>query len=137
MAVEALEPEGRPAAASKPAGGSSPELVATLKPIYTRFLKELKATDCVRFESERLMKAVMEHAQSTGLVIEPGTVSYQTLMVGYSMADVRDPHPRDTYFHRYWQLWSQNLEPNLMRDVPGLTGYSFATRTIPSRSGCL
>ena len=107
MAVEAPQSASHPAAAGKSVKRSPPNLVATLKPIYAKFLKDLKATDCIQFENEKLLKAVMEHAQSTGLVVEPGTLSYQTLMVGYSMADVGAPNPIQEFdipigpFHSY------------------------------------
>lgn len=110
MAIEVPQPASLPAANGTSAKRSPPELVSTLKPIYAKFLKDLKATDCIQFENEKLLKAVMEHAHSTGLVIEPGTLSYQTLMVGYSMADVGTPNLVQEVeiftgpFLSYWRL---------------------------------
>ena len=75
MTVEAPQPVSLPATNGTSAGGSPTKLVATLRPIYAKFLEDLKAADCIQFESEKLMQAVMEHARSTELVIEPGTVS--------------------------------------------------------------
>jgi hypothetical protein len=65
-------------------------LAARLRPLYTKFFKDLDLKPAFeRFESEKLMEAVLEHAKETGVPHDTNSYSYQSLMVGYSYADVR------------------------------------------------
>lgn len=69
---------------------SSDDLATNLRPLYTQFFEDLNLTQPFeRFESEKLMYAVLESAQSTGVPFDTNSHSYQSLMVGYSYADVR------------------------------------------------
>ncbi|KAK9420885.1 putative Longiborneol synthase [Seiridium unicorne] len=68
--------------------GDAPDLATTLRPLYTQFFKDLELTQPFeRFESEKLMEAVLEFARGTGVPHPPNSHSYQSLMVGYSYAD--------------------------------------------------
>ncbi|KAG8161099.1 hypothetical protein KVR01_009363 [Diaporthe batatas] len=64
-----------------------PELAASLRPIYTKFLSDLNLPPLERFESEKLMTAVLEAAAATGVPHPLNSRSYEGLLVGYSYAD--------------------------------------------------
>lgn len=67
------------------------ELITTLRPLYVQFFKDLDLTQPLElFESDKLKKAVLEFAESTSVPFPPNSHSYESLMVGYSYADVRD-----------------------------------------------
>ncbi|KAJ4267559.1 Longiborneol synthase clm1 [Fusarium torreyae] len=69
-------------------GGDPPSLAARLRPLYTKFFRDLDLKPAFkRFESERLMEEVLAHASKTGVPCPPNTYSYQSLMVGYTYAD--------------------------------------------------
>lgn len=69
-------------------------LAARLRPLYTKFFKDLDLKPAFeRFESEKLMEAVLEHAKETGVPHATNSYSYQSLMVGYTYADVRSSIP--------------------------------------------
>jgi hypothetical protein len=73
--------------------GDSPSLVTTLRPLYIQFFKDLELTQPFeRFQSEKLMEAVLEFARGTGVPHPHNSHSYESLMVGYSYADVSH-HP--------------------------------------------
>ncbi|KAF3015269.1 terpene cyclase [Neopestalotiopsis sp. 37M] len=60
---------------------SSPDLAITLQPLYTRFFQDLQLTQPFeRFESDKLMDAVLEFARETGVPHPPNSHSYQSLM---------------------------------------------------------
>ncbi|KAI6758657.1 hypothetical protein HG530_010897 [Fusarium avenaceum] len=68
-------------------------LAARLRPLYTKFFKDLDLKPAFeRFESEKLMEAVLEHAKETGVPHATNSYSYQSLMVGYTYADACLPH---------------------------------------------
>ena len=76
-------------------GSNPPALAARLRPLYTEFFKDLDLKPAFeRFESQRLMKEVLEHATKTGVPHPPNSQSYQCLMVGYSYADVGPLFPQ-------------------------------------------
>lgn len=69
--------------------GGDPALAARLKPLYSRFLTDLDLQpEYRRHESEKLMEEVLKFAKSTGVPHDLNSHSYQSLMVGYTYADV-------------------------------------------------
>lgn len=81
--------------------GGLDDLATTLRPIYEKFLVDLRLTQPMeRFESEKLMKAVLEYAEGTGVPCPPNSHSYESLLVGYSYADVRIMRPLITSMHK-------------------------------------
>lgn len=69
------------------------ELAATLRPICTKLISDLNLRPLERFESNKLMAAVLEAAAETGVPHPPNSHSYASLLVGYSYADVSPPPP--------------------------------------------
>lgn len=67
------------------------ELAATLRPICTKLISDLNLRPLERFESSKLMAAVLEAAAATGVPHPPNSHSYASLLVGYSYADVSPP----------------------------------------------
>ncbi|KAF4468047.1 longiborneol synthase [Fusarium albosuccineum] len=79
-------PLSKPASVSE--GSSRLALATRLRPLYTKFFKDLDLQPAFeRFESERLMTEVLKYAESTGVPHDVNSHSYQSLMVGYSYAD--------------------------------------------------
>lgn len=70
------------------------ELAASLRPIYTQLISDLNLPPLERFESEKLMTATLEAAAATGVPHPPNSHSYESLLVGYSYADVSRPSQR-------------------------------------------
>lgn len=71
------------------------DLAASLRPIYVQLISDLNLPPLERFESEKLMAAVLEAAAATGVPHPPHSHSYESLLVGYSYADVSCPSQRD------------------------------------------
>ncbi|KAF4341516.1 longiborneol synthase [Fusarium beomiforme] len=79
-----------------------PSLAARLRPLYSKFFKDLDLKpEFERFESERLMKDVLEYAKTTGVPHPPNSYSYQSLMVGYSYADLNIIADVEMFQQRY------------------------------------
>ncbi|KAM3530934.1 hypothetical protein MY4038_004697 [Beauveria bassiana] len=68
--------------------GSISDLTGTLRPFYAKFLADLDLPlQPETFESDVLMKAVLEFAAMTGVPHHPKSRSYGALMLGNSYAD--------------------------------------------------
>lgn len=78
----------------------SGDLATTLRPLYTQFLKDLNLQPLERFESDKLLEAVLEVAQRTGIPHDDNSSSFQGLMIGYSIADVRCFNKHQSHFYR-------------------------------------
>ncbi|KAF5676907.1 longiborneol synthase [Fusarium heterosporum] len=69
-------------------GEDLPTLAARLRPLYTKFFKDLDLKPAFeRYESGRLMEEVLAYAKTTGVPCPPNSYSYQSLLVGYTYAD--------------------------------------------------
>ncbi|PMB73765.1 hypothetical protein BM221_001190 [Beauveria bassiana] len=68
--------------------GAISDLTGTLRPFYAKFLADLNLPlQPETFESDVLMKAVLEFAATTGVPHHPKSRSYGALMLGNSYAD--------------------------------------------------
>ena len=73
--------------------GDHSNLATDLRPLYVAFMQDLNLLQpAERYESERLLEAVLEFARSTGVPHPANSHSYQCLILGFSYADVRVFH---------------------------------------------
>lgn len=91
------------------------ELADTLRPIYAQFISDLNLPPLERFESEKLLAAILETAAATGVPHPAHSHSYENLLVGYSYADVSyicQRHPDSISPGKEFQI-TLNREPEL------------------------